>query len=231
MVKSVSHDPPDPPSTPAARPGERHAAGEDPAKLRQILDGARRVFLELGFDGASMGDIARAAGVSKGTLYVYFDSKEALFAALVHDERRRMKPAFDLDPRVPDVAATLKRYGRSYVAYVSRPRNIELLRTVMGIAERFPRVGEAFYNDGPKRGLDLMRGYLEAQASAGRLRIEDPALAAAELIGLFQAGVLNEMLFGVRKAPDEAEIAARVDAAVGLFLARYGVPKPAAEAT
>ena len=222
MEKSVSHDPPDPPSMPATRPGERHAAGEDPAKLRQILDGARRMFLELGFDGASMGDIARAAGVSKGTLYVYFDSKEALFAALVHDERRRMKPDFDLDPRVPDVAATLKRYGRLYVAYVSRPRNVELLRTVMGIAERFPGVGEAFYRDGPKRGLDLMRGYLEAQAGAGRLRIADSALAAAELIGLFQAGVLNEMLFGVRKAPDEAEIARNVDAAVDLFLARYG---------
>ena len=49
--------------------------GEDSAKRRQILDGARKVFLAQGFDGASMGEIAKAAGVSKGTLYVYFQNK------------------------------------------------------------------------------------------------------------------------------------------------------------
>ena len=64
------------------------SAGDDPAKVRQILDGARKVFLNLGFDGASMGDIARAAGVSKGTLYVYFENKAELFSALIADERK-----------------------------------------------------------------------------------------------------------------------------------------------
>ena len=62
---------------------ERAGAGEDPRKRRQILEGARRLFLSKGFDAASMGDIAREAGVSKGTLYVYFDNKEVLFTALV----------------------------------------------------------------------------------------------------------------------------------------------------
>jgi len=52
-------------------------------KRRQIIDGACRVFLERGFDAASMGEIAREAAVSKGTLYVYFKSKEELFAAIV----------------------------------------------------------------------------------------------------------------------------------------------------
>ena len=58
------------------------------AKRRQILEGARKVFLVEGFDGASMGEIAKVAGVSKGTLYVYFDSKESLFAALTTEEKR-----------------------------------------------------------------------------------------------------------------------------------------------
>jgi AcrR family transcriptional regulator len=51
---------------------------EDGSKRRQILDGARKVFMDLGFDGASMNEIARAAGVSKGTLYLYYPSKEEL---------------------------------------------------------------------------------------------------------------------------------------------------------
>ena len=60
-----------------------HSDGtDDSAKRRQILEGARAVFLAQGFDAASMGEIARAAGVSKGTLYVYFENKEQLFQAI-----------------------------------------------------------------------------------------------------------------------------------------------------
>ena len=62
------------------------ASNKDSAKRRQIVDGARAVFLSRGFDAASMNDIARAAGVSKGTLYVYFRHKEQLFEAIVDQE-------------------------------------------------------------------------------------------------------------------------------------------------
>ena len=65
----------------------RPAAGQDPVKRQQIIDGARRVFIDMGFDAASMNDITREAGVSKGTIYVYFASKEELFEALIEEER------------------------------------------------------------------------------------------------------------------------------------------------
>ncbi|MBM5573819.1 TetR/AcrR family transcriptional regulator [Deefgea sp. CFH1-16] len=55
----------------------------NPAKRQQILDGARRIFIELGFASSSVEKIAKAAGVAKGTIYNYFDSKEALFVALI----------------------------------------------------------------------------------------------------------------------------------------------------
>ena len=85
---------------------------EDSAKRRQILDGARAVFLADGFDAASMNEIARAAGVSKGTLYVYFDSKDELFAALIREEKREQAEQicrFDNDD--PDVEAVLRIFG------------------------------------------------------------------------------------------------------------------------
>lgn len=205
-------------------PDGRHAAGGDPAKRQQILDGARRVFMSLGFDGASMGDIARAAGVSKGTLYVYFDSKEALFSALVAEERQLAKRDYDfaLDAASEDVAGELKRYGRSFIGYVTRRENVAAVRTVMGIAERFPNVGHAFYEDGPKRGLSHLRAFIEGQAAAGRLAVADPTMAAEQLRALFYAGIFNELLFGVRSIPPEAEIAGRAEEAVKTFLARYG---------
>src|ERR1700731_5241276 len=84
----------------APNPTPLHFVGdEEMSKRRQILDGARRVFLDLGFDGASMGEIARSAGVSKGTLYVYFADKHRLFEAIVEEESiEQSKVAFNFDP-------------------------------------------------------------------------------------------------------------------------------------
>ena len=76
-------------------------ADDESAKRRQIVDGARAVFLAQGFDAASMNDIARAAGVSKGTLYVYFKNKEELFEAIVEQEcEAQAEGIFDLDPTI-----------------------------------------------------------------------------------------------------------------------------------
>src|ERR1700676_5744126 len=100
----------------ATRPAPLHlAAEEDNSKRRQILDGAGKVFMDLGFDGASMGEIARAAGVSKGTLYVYFADKSRLFEAIVEREMLdQQKVAFNFDP-ARDVATTLREFGQAYI--------------------------------------------------------------------------------------------------------------------
>lgn len=202
------------------------APDEETAKLRQILGGAREVFLRLGFDGASMGDIARAAGVSKGTLYVYFENKAELFSALIAAERKDAKRRFGLEEAGPDVAGELRAYGRALLAHIGTTRNIQSVRTVVAIAEKFPKVGEDWYRDGPQRGLETLWAYLEAQVTAGRLDIADCTMAARQLQVLFQAGIVNEMLYGVRATPDEAEVHRVVDEAVATFLARYGAGAP-----
>ena len=94
----------------------RHAGEEDFSKRRQILAGARKVFIDLGFDGASMGEIARSAGVSKGTLYVYFADKNRLFEAIVEEEQLEqgniafnVDPARDVETRCANSAAPISR--------------------------------------------------------------------------------------------------------------------------
>src|ERR1700723_4712191 len=105
---------------------------DDSAKRRQIIDGARAVFLAKGFDAASMNDIARAAGVSKGTLYVYFKHKEELFEAIVEQEcDAQAEGIFDLDPNDHDVEAVLKRLGVAYVKFLCRPEKEQAIRTVI----------------------------------------------------------------------------------------------------
>lgn len=94
----------------------------DSAKRRQILDGAHKVFLAQGFDAASMGEIARKAGVSKGTLYVYFDNKESLFEATCREAcAAQAKAIFSFDPSERDVEAVLTKLGRSYVKFLCQP--------------------------------------------------------------------------------------------------------------
>src|SRR3954452_6192188 len=123
-----------------------HSFGEEEsAKRRQILDGARKVFMDLGFDGASMNEIARAAGVSKGTLYVYFADKSRLFEAIVEEEAlEKGKVAFDLNPG-RDANTTLLEFGKTYIVMLCRPGGGSSIRTVMAIAERMPDVGRRYY--------------------------------------------------------------------------------------
>src|SRR5712675_870500 len=111
---------------------------EETAKCRQIIDGARAVFLAQGFDAASMGEIARVAGVSKGTLYVYFENKERLFDAVVGEEcRAHAEGIFKFDPADHEVDAVLTRLGISYVRFLCRPGGpSSWQRTVIAIAER-----------------------------------------------------------------------------------------------
>src|ERR1700687_562870 len=118
---------------------------EDSSKRRQILAGARKVFMDLGFDGASMGEIARSAGVSKGTLYVYFADKNRLFEAIVEQAAlEQSKVSFNFDPE-RDVPTTLRDFGQTYIQLICRPTEGSAIRTVMAIAERMPDVGRRFY--------------------------------------------------------------------------------------
>jgi AcrR family transcriptional regulator len=201
------------------------AADEESAKRRQIIEGARAVFLAQGFDAASMNDIARAAGVSKGTLYVYFKHKEELFEAIVEGEcDAQAEGIFDFDPNDRDVTAVLTRLGTAYVKFLCRPEKASAIRTVIAIADRMPEVGRKFYESGPARGMAHVADYLAAQVEAGVLQIDDLDLAAVQLMDLFQTKLFKPMVFNAAPAPTAKQIEQVVQAAVRIFLAAYQVP-------
>src|SRR5215510_4732110 len=117
--------------------GGRWAAGEDPAKRQQILDGAARVFRKMGFDAASMNDVTREAGVSKGTLYVYFANKEELFTAMIDIERASFVAAVRTAlSENTDVASALYEFGMTFVSHMTEEKVINAMRTVLGVRER-----------------------------------------------------------------------------------------------
>jgi AcrR family transcriptional regulator len=200
----------------------RVVSDEDSSKRRQILDGAHKVFMDLGFDGASMGEIARAAGVSKGTLYVYFADKCGLFEAIVETEiADYSRELYNFDPERP-VAETLSDFGRTYVQILCRPGGGSASRTVMAIAERMPEVGRRFYNNVIAHTIGKLAAYLEARAEIGDLEINDCRLAALQFMQLCQGPTFMPFLFQAAPAPSAERTATIVDSATRMFLAAYG---------
>jgi AcrR family transcriptional regulator len=201
------------------------AADEDSAKRRQIIEGARAVFLAQGFDAASMNDIARAAGVSKGTLYVYFKHKEQLFEAIVEQEcERQAEGIFDLDPNDHDVKAVLTRVGYAYIGFLCRPEKASAIRIVIAIAERMPELGRKFYESGPAKGIRKLAAYIAAQVEAGVLVVDDCEVAAAQLMEAYQAMLFKSMVFNFVREPSPQQIERVVPIAVNVFLAAYRAP-------
>jgi AcrR family transcriptional regulator len=194
---------------------------EDSSKRRQILDGARKVFMDLGFDGASMGEIARAAQVSKGTLYVYFADKSALFEAIIEEEAlQHGQVVFSFDP-ARDADATLREFGLAYLHLVCRPGGGSAIRTVMAIAERMPDVGRRYYARVLDKSINRLSDYLRARVVAGDLDIGDCDLAASQFMELAKASLFLPFVFQAAPAPSEQRMAEVVDSATRMFLAAY----------
>jgi len=148
-----------------------------PAKQRQILDGARQVFLEVGFERACMDHIAARAEVSKATIYNHFlTTRDAL----------------------------------------------ALRRIILADTQRFPELGQALYDEGPLAMRHRLAAYLQEQADAGALRLEDAKLAAHQFILLCQGDLYLPVEYGILRDPPEERIRDTVRTAVRTFLRAYG---------
>ena len=201
----------------------RRVAGADPAKREQILAGAKSVFMRLGCDAASMNDITREAGVSKGTIYVYFDNKEDLFCRLIEEERTRfVRNVKDTLNDTAPIAETLTGFGIRFATHVCSEGTICAMRSVISVKSRMPHLTKRFFSATPENVYTVLKAFLERQVAAGRLEIDDVDLAARQFIDLCTAGVFRRRLFDDLPAPpDAAEIAHMVASAVRLFTHGY----------
>ena len=205
-------------------PQARPQVEDESAKRQQIIDGARQVFLAQGFDAASMNDIARTAGVSKGTLYVYFENKEKLFQTICSQEcQAHAENTFRFADEDEDVEATLLRVGIAFIKFLCRPDKASTARTVIAISERMPDIGKTYYETGPAQGIARLAAYFETRVEAGELAIDDCELAAAQFIESCQATLFKPLIFNFGKPPAEARIRHVVGTAVRTLLAAYRV--------
>ena len=191
----------------------------DTAKRQQILDGARRCFLAQGFDGASMNDIVNEAGVSKGTVYAYFSSKEKLFATMVfEDKRRHAERLAVLGDETRPIGEVLREVALRLVTLFQTPESLAYFRMVIAAAAKFPEIGRAFYEAGPAYSTEKIATYIERKMNDGALKRADPRLAAMRFVDLVQSGVTKPCLFGIESIADRIGNEAVVDSAIALFL-------------
>ncbi|MEH6690490.1 MAG: TetR/AcrR family transcriptional regulator [Pseudorhizobium pelagicum] len=209
---------------PAAAAGGRFAAGEDPAKREQIIAGAKRVFMTVGFDAASMNDITREAGVSKGTIYVYFASKEDLFVAMVDRERDRIASDMrDILAGSGPVEEMLSTFGVSFARHITSPQVVDAMRTVIGVVQRMPNLSRRFFHTTPGNVRHVLEEFLRRHIALGTLVIDDTDLAARQFIEMATGSFFKFRLFGdLDDVPCDAELERAISGAVRVFMAAYG---------
>lgn len=193
-------------------------------KRRQVLDAAEQLFLAHGYGAVSMDAVARAAAVSKATLYAHFAGKDQLFATIVGERGLTLMLEDSLFPdRAADLRAALEAIGQRVLRFMLRERTLSIYRIAIAESGRFPELGHAFFSNGPQRFCGRVRGWLAMQQQAGLVRDADLEVATQQLMALLRCGVFLRATLGLPPAPTDTEIDATVTAAVDTWMRAYAV--------
>lgn len=188
------------------------------AKRDQIRAGARRVFLEHGFAGASTDAIAAEAGVSKQTLYAYYPSKEELLAGVLEwmvggVPLESFSPGkIELESR-EDLRRVLTAVAQGVVDRMMQPEYMAILRVIIAEMPRLPHLGELYRRTIPERGLKNVVRVLEHARERGLAEFEDADIASRALVGpVVTHGLLDGLLVeGEPRKPDPERIEKMVE--------------------
>lgn len=192
-------------------------------KFDQVLEGARAVFMRDGFEGASVDEIARAACVSKATLYSYFSDKRLLFSEVARLEcNRQADAALDMIDTDAPVDQALTQAADRIVRFYLSDFGMQVYRISVAESHRFPDLGRRFYDSGPAMVRERLKFILGIYIGRGALRIADQDHAANQFNALCKTDLFVRKLCGVPRRTDDAEIARAVASVVEMFLARYG---------
>lgn len=178
---------------------------QDEDRRTQILNAAQEVFAEKSFTGASIKDLARAAGVSPGLLYWYFKDKTDLFTSLLSE---RITTGFGtlkghVSPDLPP-HEYLPRFGRAYAELIEQPMNAALFKTVLTNTPSFPAVVHDVQSRVVGQVLNTFQGYLQHQIDTGNLRPCNTEIVARTFMGSVVAFL---MLRHILQDPRSQELA------------------------
>lgn len=209
---------------PASRPAASPGRPKDPSKRAAILEAAKSLFLEHGYEGVSMDQIASQAGVSKLTVYSHFGDKDALFAesARSYCEQQMPTSIFNPSPDTP-LRERLLEIAHAFFAMITAPEALaghRLLCTPQMVEKRLARL---FWQGGPQRVQDAFAALLARRVAVGQLEVDEPARAAGQFFALLK-GDLHQMM--VLDCCDDVSACQdfqrrHIESAVDMFLRAY----------
>jgi len=166
-----------PPAKAARTSAEGRAAGrtnrsERAAERRAaIVEAALDEFVARGFTATRLDDVARRAGVAKGTIYLHFKDKETLFEELV---RTAIVPVLERittpPPATGSIRDALEAFANTFIQEVVATRRADIIRLIVAEGPRFPAIADFYYREVISRGLAAMRGLIEAGIARGEIR-------------------------------------------------------------
>lgn len=185
------------------QPGQPKWRRRSEARPGEIVQAALEVFAEKGFAAARLDDIARQAGVSKGALYLYFETKEDLFRAVV---REAVAPNLDMVEAMlaqatlpfPDLLRLL--FAR-IVMVIGASRMGAVAKLVIGESRNFPELARVWHDEVVSRALTAIAGAIAAAQARGEVRPGDPRFHAFSIMGPVLTGVIWRETFTPVGAP------------------------------
>lgn len=208
------------------------AAGEPPGrterKRRAILREAQALFLDRGFVGASVEDVAVRAAVSKQTVYKQFGSKAALFVAVVQDMTGQASDRVQVEMPDPitetEVEDALMGHGERLLNVALAPKLLRLRRLVIAETDRFPELGRALYEGGPGRAIAGLAAALRRWTDRGLLMLDEPMVAATQFNWLVMGDPVNRAMFFGAVHLSASEQERHLTQSIQVFLAAYARP-------
>ena len=213
----LGHEPAPPPET--AAPAD--ARGD--ARRSRILEIARTLFFENGYQGTSMSMIAAQVGGSKSTLYAYYRSKEELFRAIVEAQCKEMLEILHVERREDaETHQVLFELARGFSQMIMSESTIRIFLMVAAECRQSPELAEIFNSTGPAIGKAQLAEYLAVIGRQSKLRIPDPNIACEHFATLCKGELWFNRLLNLSAPPTPEQIDAHAEQVVSIFLAAYG---------
>lgn len=195
---------------------------KDLVKRMAILEAARIIFLQKGFEHSSMDAIAKEAGVSKLTVYNHFHDKENLFVSAVGSYCEDQMPQLEFDLKTDiSIEQALLQIATRFQHLIYSDAGLELHRLMCSLTQKNPSLVNRFYQAGPARVLNLMTQLLAKANEQGKLDIPDCKMAAEHFLSLFSGCVHMRVLFEIEQSPTDEQHQKLAEQAVKRFIRAY----------
>ena len=186
-------------------------------KVDIVTRAAWDLFLDQGFSATSMDAIAKAAGVSKATLYAYFPSKEALFASLIVAECESLQDDLPVPKMSAGLSEALREFAKQYLTSFIHRKDVAFVRIIANESGRFPVLARLFYESGPEATTRRLSVFLDEARANKLLEFDDPVEAAKQFLSLVRGELPLRIVLGLSDITEQ-QIEQEIEAGLKFFL-------------